>query len=92
MPGTVWLLGRPIIEHLAVAQVLARMKVVSSVAVATTFRILVTADRLESGESSRDARAARRTHVNINKYWKSMGGKIWCPVFSPAALKRFSGG
>ena len=64
--------GKPIIEHLTVAQILARMKVVSSVAVATTFRILATIDRLESGESSRDARAARRTHVNINKYWTSI--------------------
>jgi len=64
--------GKPIIEHATVAQILARMKVISSAAVATTFRLLAMNDRLATGELSGDAKEARRTHVNINKYWTSI--------------------
>ncbi|NOX93272.1 MAG: hypothetical protein GXP18_12730, partial [Gammaproteobacteria bacterium] len=64
--------GKPIIEHATVAQILTRMKVITSVAVATTFRILAITDRLADGKLSSDAKDARRTHVNINKYWTSI--------------------
>jgi len=64
--------GKPIIEHPMLAQILARMKVMTSAAVATTFRILAGTDRLAGGELSNDAKDARRTHVNINKYWTSI--------------------
>jgi len=64
--------GKAIIEHPTVAQILARMKVITSAAVATTFRILAMNDRLATGEFSSNAKEARRTHVNINKYWTSI--------------------
>ncbi len=64
--------GKPIIEHLTVAQILARMRVISSAAVATTFRIIAMGDKLATDVTSSDLRAAKRTHVNINKYWTSI--------------------
>ena len=66
--------GRPIIEHAMVQQTLARMRVMTSAAVASTFRIMAITDRLAAGEGGDDLAAARRTHVNINKYWTS----LWC--------------
>jgi len=64
--------GRPIIEHPTVAQILARMKVISSAAVSTTFRLLAMGDRLATGKATEDTKEARRIHVNINKYWTSI--------------------
>jgi len=64
--------GRPIIEHLTVAQIIARMKVISTASVATTFRILSMGDQLATGEISAEKAEARRSHVNINKYWTSI--------------------
>ncbi|HDH09096.1 MAG TPA: hypothetical protein ENG96_06445, partial [Gammaproteobacteria bacterium] len=64
--------GKPIIEHPTVAQILARMKVITSAATATTFRLLAMGDRLATGRASEDITKARRTHVNINKYWTSI--------------------
>ncbi len=64
--------GKAIVEHPAVAQILARMKVISSAAVATTFRILAMSDRLAGGQVSAEFKEARRTHVNINKYWTAI--------------------
>jgi len=64
--------GRPIIEHPMLAQILARMKTITSAAIATTFRILATTDRLATAGAAGDAADARRTHVNINKYWTSV--------------------
>ncbi len=68
--------GKPIIEHATVAQILARMKVINSAAVATTFRLLAMGDRLATdkatGKASDKSAEARRTHVNINKYWTSI--------------------
>lgn len=63
--------GKAIIEHPTVAQILARMKVVSCAAVATTFRILAMSDRLARSQHQ-DLSAARRTHVNLNKYWTAI--------------------
>jgi hypothetical protein len=62
--------GRPILEFPAVQQTLARMKLLTCAAVATTFRILAMSDRSAAGDG--DLRAARRTHVNINKYWTAI--------------------
>jgi len=64
--------GKPIIEHATVAQIVARMKIISSAAVATTFRILAMGDRIATGEARGELTEARRTHVNINKYWTSI--------------------
>ncbi len=64
--------GKAIVEHPAVAEILARMEVATSAAVATTFRLLATTDQITAGGASREAREARRTHVNINKYWTSI--------------------
>ncbi|HED12260.1 MAG TPA: hypothetical protein ENI62_01130, partial [Gammaproteobacteria bacterium] len=64
--------GKPIIEHAMVAQILARMKVITSVALSTTFRILAISDRLAAGEALSYVKDARRTHVNINKYCTSI--------------------
>ncbi len=64
--------GRAIIEHPTLAQILARMRVVSSAAVATTFRILAMSDRLAGGQASPELKEARRIHVNINKYWTAI--------------------
>jgi len=64
--------GKPVIGHGTVAQILARMKVITCAAVATTFRVLATTDQLATGELSRAAKDARRIHVNINKYWTSI--------------------
>ncbi len=64
--------GKAIIEHPTLAQILARMKVITSAAVSTTFRILAMNDRLAAGQPSSDVKGARRTHVNINKYWTAV--------------------
>ncbi len=64
--------GKPIIEYPTVAQIFARMKVITSAAVATTFRLLAMSDRIAAGKASADMTGARRTHVNINKYWTSI--------------------
>jgi acyl-CoA dehydrogenase len=65
--------GLPIIEHPMVQERLARMKVLTAAALSTTFRILALSDRLErADEPDADLVAARRTHVNINKYWTAI--------------------
>jgi alkylation response protein AidB-like acyl-CoA dehydrogenase len=64
--------GKPIIEHATVAQIIARMKVISAAAVATTFRLLAMGDRIVTSGASADITEARRIHVNINKYWTSL--------------------
>jgi len=64
--------GKPIIEHATVAQIIARMKVINAAAVATTFRLLAMGDRIATGGASADITEARRSHVNINKYWTSI--------------------
>jgi len=64
--------GKPIIEHATVAQILARMNVITGAAVSTTFRLLAMGDRLATGKGSDELAEARRTHVNINKYWTAI--------------------
>jgi len=69
--------GKPIIEHATVAQIIARIKVINAAAVATSFRLLAMGDRIAinhmaTGEVSAEIKEARRTHVNINKYWTSI--------------------
>ena len=64
--------GKPIIEYPTLAQILTRMKVITSAAVATTFRLLAMSDRISNGKASTNISEARRTHVNINKYWTSI--------------------
>jgi len=63
--------GGPIIEQPMVQETLARMRVIASAAVASTFRLLALSDRLESEPDGNLARA-RRVSVNINKYWTSV--------------------
>ncbi len=63
---------KAIIEHPTVAQILARMKVITSATVSTTFRILAMNDQLATGQPLKDVKDARRTHVNINKYWTAL--------------------
>ena len=65
--------GRPIIEYPMVQERLARMKVRAAAAVATTFRVLAISDLLDgTSQPDSDLVAARRTHVNINKYWTAI--------------------
>jgi hypothetical protein len=64
--------GRRIIEHPMVQERLARMKVLTAAAIATTFRILDMTDRAAGEDVDDDLVAARRTHVNINKYWTAI--------------------
>lgn len=64
--------GRPIIGFPAVLEILARMRVITEAAVATTFRLLALSDRLARGGGSAEEQLARRTMVNINKYWTAI--------------------
>lgn len=64
--------GRAIIGHPPLARIIARMKVISSAAVATTFRLLAMSDHLAAGGAPDDLMKARRSLVNINKYWTSI--------------------
>ena len=63
--------GQAIAGYPMVQEILARMKAETAAAVATTFRILALTDRLARSVASAELRAARRTLVNINKYWTS---------------------
>ncbi len=66
--------GPPIIDYPLVARTLARIKALSAAATAATFRVLALSDRLATyqGDDNDDLVAARRTLVNINKYWTSV--------------------
>ena len=67
--------SRPIVDHPMLRERLARMRVLSSAAISTTFRILAMSDRLLGDPQARpdeELTAARRTHVNINKYWTAI--------------------
>jgi acyl-CoA dehydrogenase len=62
---------KPIGDFAAVREILARMRVRTLAAQATTFRVLDLTDRVETGDD--DAlRAARRISVMINKYWTAV--------------------
>jgi acyl-CoA dehydrogenase len=60
--------GRAISDYPAVQEILARMKVATMAALATTFRVLALGDRIDTGEGDDDLIAARRIAVMINKY------------------------
>ncbi len=64
--------GRPILEFPAVQQTLARMRVLGVAGLAATLRLLAITDRLATGAGDRELAAARRTHVNLNKYWTAV--------------------
>jgi alkylation response protein AidB-like acyl-CoA dehydrogenase len=64
--------GRAILQHPMVAEIVARMLVVTTAAIATTFRILAVSDDISSGDVSSEAHIAFRTQLNINKYWVSI--------------------
>ena len=61
--------GRPIADYPAVQEILARMKLSTMAATATTFRLLAMSDRLDLGCGDDDLKASRRIAVMINKYW-----------------------
>ena len=61
--------GRPIMDYPAVQEILARMKLSTMAATATTFRLLAMSDRLDLGRGDDDLKASRRIAVMINKYW-----------------------
>ncbi|MGE5235767.1 MAG: acyl-CoA dehydrogenase family protein [Acidobacteriota bacterium] len=63
---------RPIIEYPAVQELLARMKVRTMTALATTFRILAMSDRIDTGRGDEGLVAARRIAVMINKSWTAL--------------------
>ncbi len=64
--------GKAISEYPLVRRKLARMKVDSCAALASTFRILDMTDRLDQGGNDPDLPPARRIQVTINKYWTSI--------------------
>ena len=64
--------GKTLAEHPPIAQILARMTTVTTAAVAATFRILAMNDRLAGRRPPPGLAEARRTHVNINKYWTAV--------------------
>ncbi len=61
--------GRPILDYPAVQEILARMKLSTMAATATTFRLLAMSDNLDLGRGDDDLKASRRIAVMINKYW-----------------------
>jgi alkylation response protein AidB-like acyl-CoA dehydrogenase len=60
--------GRAIADYPAVQEILARMKITTMAALASTFRVLALGDRIDTGEVDEDLVAARRIAVMINKY------------------------
>jgi len=63
---------RPIGEFPAVQATLARMRLATAAALATTFRILALSDRVHTGTGSDAMAGARRIAVMINKYWTAL--------------------
>ncbi len=61
-----------ITEYPSVQAILARLKMRTMAAVATTFRVLAMSDRLDPVEQDPDLLAARRIAVMINKYWTAV--------------------
>ncbi len=64
--------GQPIVDYPAVQETLARMKLRTTVALATTLRLLAMTDRLDLGEGDATLAAARRIGVMVNKYWTAI--------------------
>ncbi len=63
---------RPILGFPAVASTLARMRLSSQAALATTFRVLAMTDGLDTGVADPGLVAARRISVMLNKYWTAL--------------------
>jgi acyl-CoA dehydrogenase len=63
---------RPIIEYPAVQELLARMKVRTMAALATTFRVLGMSDRIDTGSGDETLVGARRIAVMLNKSWTAL--------------------
>lgn len=63
---------RPIGEFPAVQGTLARMRLATATALATTFRILAMSDQVDTGGAADTVAAARRIAVMINKYWTAV--------------------
>ena len=65
--------GQRIIEHPMVQETLARMRLHTSAAVASTFRILAMSDRVGTqAQPPGELVRARRVQVTVNKYWTSV--------------------
>lgn len=64
--------GGRVLDYPLIQLSLARMKLQTAAAVATTFRILDTTDRLTLDPEQPELSGARRVNVNINKYWTSI--------------------
>jgi alkylation response protein AidB-like acyl-CoA dehydrogenase len=63
-----------IARYPGVQEILARMKLATMTALATTFRVLAMSDLIETGQADKDLVDARRISVMINKYWTAMAG------------------
>jgi len=68
--------GQPIADFAGVRSILARMKLRSMAALASTFRILDMSDRLETGRGDAGLADARRIAVMVNKYWTSVASTL----------------
>lgn len=64
--------GARIFDFASVQEILARMRLRSLAALATTFRLLDMTDRCEGGEGGEALAGARRIGVMINKYWTAL--------------------
>jgi alkylation response protein AidB-like acyl-CoA dehydrogenase len=64
--------ARPILDYPAVWEILARMRLRTMAATATTFRILHMSDLVDTNNADGDLLAARRIAVMINKYWTAI--------------------
>ncbi len=58
-----------IAHYPGVQEILARLKLSTMTALATTFRILAMSDLIDTGQADKNLAAARRISVMINKYW-----------------------
>lgn len=63
---------RPILDFPAVQALIARMRVRTEAAVASTFRLLEMGDALATRPDDRELEASRRIAVMLNKYWTSI--------------------
>jgi len=64
--------GQPVLEYPAVQALLARIKVRTMAALATTFRILEMSDRIDTGRGDEALIAQRRIAVMLNKSWTAL--------------------
>jgi acyl-CoA dehydrogenase len=62
----------PIAEFPAAQEILARIRLRTMAALATTFRLLAMTDKVDTGAAGAEVAAARRIAVMINKYWTAL--------------------